>query len=473
MIKTKELCNKFTNLSQEDIEKIIQIANVLPLIANIVKADVFINCLVKNSGKAIVVAEAKPVNHYSMYDNSVVGEFALRDNEPAVIRTLEVGIATRDLKAVTQEQKSVKQTVEPIKNKDGKTIGVLIIEKDITENIIKNRRLEILAETNEQLTNELREKSNDANNITYHIDDAFLIVDSSGAVIFRNPVADELYKKLGYKDSLIGMNFNNLSLDGNKFKDIIINKDCEVFEVNIGRFVLQIKYIVQHGENLNLIMLIKDITDVKQKEKELILKSVAIKEIHHRVKNNLQTIASLLRLQSRRTESDEFKNVLSESMNRILSIAATHEILAQEGIDEVDIKDVILKIKDGLIKNNSFENTYIDINVKGNGFPINSDKSTAIGLIVNELLQNCLKHAFKGKENGSIEIQINKGNLYSTVSIIDNGIGFDINSVESKSLGLSIVKGLVKDKLNGNLSIHSDCNGTKVLFEFERLEYLV
>ncbi|GAA0182833.1 sensor histidine kinase [Clostridium sediminicola] len=473
MKKTKELCYKFTNLSEEDIEKLIQIANILPLIANIVKADVFINCLVKNSGKAIVVAEAKPVNHYSMYDNSVVGEFALRGNEPAVIRTLEVGIATRDLKAVTQEQKSVKQTVEPIKNKDGKTIGVLIIEKDITEKIIKNRKLEILAETNEQLTNELREKSNDENNITYHIDDAFLIFNSIGAVIFRNPVAYELYKKLGYKDPLFGMNFNNLSLDGNKFKDIIMNKDCEVFEVNIGNFVLQIKYIVQHGENLNLIMLIKDITDVKQKEKELILKSVAIKEIHHRVKNNLQTIASLLRLQSRRTESDEFKNVLSESMNRILSIAATHEILAQEGIDEVDIKDVILKIKDGLVKNNSFENTYIDINVKGNGFPINSDKSTSIGLIVNELLQNCLKHAFQGKENGSIEIQIDKGNLYSTVSIIDNGIGFDINSVESKSLGLSIVKGLVKDKLNGNLSIHSDCNGTKVLFEFERLEYLV
>jgi two-component sensor histidine kinase len=94
-----------------------------------------------------------------------------------------------------------------------------------------------------------------------------------------------------------------------------------------------------------VVVINRDITWNKQQEKELSLKSVAIKEMHHRVKNNLQTIASLLRLQVRRTENDETRAVLSESMNRILSIAATHELLAQSGVDQVKIGEVLMHIK--------------------------------------------------------------------------------------------------------------------------------
>ena len=116
----------------------------------------------------------------------------------------------------------------------------------------------------------------------------------------------KLYKKLGYKDDIVGMNFVNLVLNGIPFNKIIEGKEDSVSEMEVGKLCLQVKYAVTGGRDnsLGLIMLIKDITEVKEKEKELILKSVAIREIHHRVKNNLQTIASLLRLQSRRIEND-------------------------------------------------------------------------------------------------------------------------------------------------------------------------
>jgi len=362
---------------------------------------------------------------------------------------------------------NVRQTVEPIKNDNDRTIGVLIIEKDLTEKNSDNKNIELFTETNKFLGNKIHINNNNEGNITYHIDDAIIIFDENGVVRFVNPVAEKLYEKLGYRDKLIGMDFENISLDNKLLHEISCNSEFDTSEVNIGNLTLQVKYIYQSSKVLNLVMLIKDITDMKQKEKELILKSVAIKEIHHRVKNNLQTIASLLRLQSRRIDNMEIKNALDESMNRILSIAATHEILAQEGIDEVDIKEVIQQIKVSISRCFNISSDKINITVEGDGFKIDSDKSTSIALIVNELLQNSLQYAFEGRSYGDINIKIQRGKVYSSISVVDDGMGFDTDLISNKSLGLNIVKSLVKDKLHGNFNIVSNCNGTKILFDFK------
>lgn len=473
----KELCKAYTYLKDEDIGIIEHISNTLQFISDLVKSDVFIDCPTKESGKAIVVAQAKPCYCKSLYSKNVVGQLALRENEPAVIRTMEIGMPTKDVKGITQENINTKQTVEPIKNKTGKTVGALIIEKDEKEIIDASRRIEILAETNETLTNILTEKtvkkeqkkyiSHEDNNITYHIDDAIIIFDENGIVRFKNPVADKLYRELGYKENLIGMDFNNISLSDHKFSELIENKQVSSYEVSINDMVLQVKYVFQNNKNFNLAMLIKDITYVKEQEKELILKSVVIKEIHHRVKNNLQTVASLLRLQARRIDNEEFKSALNESMNRILSIAATHEILAREGIDELNIKDVIQRIKYSMFRDCYIEDVQIELIVTGDDFSINSQTSTSVSLIINELIQNSIKHAFKHKDKGKIEVNIHKGNKYSTISVIDNGNGFDINSVKDTSLGLSIVRQLVTDKLHGELNLFSNEQGTKAVFDFK------
>jgi two-component system, sensor histidine kinase PdtaS len=464
---TRELCEKYTKLANEDIDKIEHVAETLQVVADLVQADIFIDCLTRDSNTAVVVAEAKPNGVRSMYEGTVIGQLALRKNEPAVIRTLELGISTRDIKAVTQESINVKQTVEPIKNNNDKTIGVLIIEKDITKNINNKKRIEMLAETNEYLTNELYDRQSSKKDITNHIDDGIIIFDKNGVVRFTNPVANEFYQKLGYKENLVGMDFDNITLDNEPFKDIMEQKMFETFECEVGNLSLQIKYIVQNSDVLTLAMIIKDVTDFRKKEKELILKSVAIKEIHHRVKNNLQTIASLLRLQARRIKSDELKGALNESMNRILSIATTHEILAQQGIDEVDIKEVITKIKNSMIRYFDSAGKDIKAEVIGDSFTIESDKATSIALIINELLQNSLKYAFNNKEVGTIRISICKGIVYSRISVIDDGVGFDVDSIANNSLGINIVKRLVNDKLCGNFNIQSTSDGTTVLFDFK------
>lgn len=461
-----KLCKIYTTLNDDDILKIKQMALCIQSLADLENADVFIDCPTRDSDEAIVVAEAKPSNSKSLYKNSVVGELAIRANEPAVLRTLELGVPTKDLKAVTQENINVRQTVAPIKN-NGKVIGVLIVEKDITEEIKQNKHMKMLAEGYEQLANTLIYLSKNESTITEHIDDAIIIFDEDGVVRFKNSIADKLYKKLGYKDNIIGMDYDNISLDDTRFKQVVECDEYEINEIKVGKLYLKVKRIKLNSNTLKLVMLVKDITAMKEKEKELILKSVAIKEIHHRVKNNLQTIASLLRLQARRSDNEDTKKLLNESINRILSIAATHELLAQEGLDEVSIKDVINYIKNNFLKYINDSNKKIDIILEGDNFKVCSDKATSIALILNELMQNSIQYAFVGRDSGKIIINIKKDRVYSKIIVEDNGIGFDIEKVKMNSLGLSIVRSIVKDKLNGDIQIDSGEYGTKILFYFK------
>lgn len=465
----EQLCKAYTNLDDSDIELLKSIREHLPLMANLMKADVFIDCATRESGVAIVVAEAKPSMHKSMYKESVVGEYAFRHNEPAALRTLELGMPTRDLRAITQEDQIVKQNVVPIKNSSGRIIACLIVETDVYDKEKENARMQILSETTEQLTETLMDVMNDKSQIHTYLNDGIVIFDKRGYSQSINPVAAQLYRKLGYLDELVGIPYENLVLDGSRFEDIIGTSSARHSEVTIGNYSLKVKYasmMLGNSDLAGIIMIIKDISDEKAIEKELITKSVAIREIHHRVKNNLQTIASLLRLQSRRIESEEAKRAFEESISRVISIAVTHEILAQKGVDNVDIKTILERVITNAISIPN-EDKKVTIDIKGDSFEISSDVATSIALVVNELVQNSVQYAFVGRERGCVEIKIQKGIQYSSILIIDDGIGYNIENAREGSLGMKIVKSIIMDKLKGCYNVESDLNGTKVSFDFK------
>ena len=463
------LCTEHTDLPPDDICKIQQVVKIIDVVADLVESDVFVDCLTRDPDLAVVVAQAKPFNGKSLYHRSVIGEFAHRSNEPAVLRTLDVGMPTMDMLAKTQENEEVRQTVAPIKNDENKIVGCLIAETDVSDDVRAKRNLSLLSQTTDQLTEALRASNNKELGIHYHVTDGIIIFDNDGIVTLANPVAREIYKKLGYINKLEGLNFSNVTLAEVEFADILENKHIASAEVKLAHLVLDVKYLVtkRRMENqASVVMLIRDYTDVKAKEKELILKSVAIKEIHHRVKNNLQTIASLLRLQSRRIDDENAKTAFSESINRVLSIAATHEILAEKGVDDVDLSMMLRRIVRNVAGHSIAASKNIEIYFSGDSIRINSDTASSIALVVNELIQNCFKHAFANKKEGIIKIEIRKGNRYSNVCISDNGVGFDVSQEPDKaSFGNKIVKQLVA-KLRGNLTIDSGEQGTRVLFDF-------
>lgn len=465
----EKLCKEYTNLTPNDIQQLLEVRKQIPLMANLMNADVFIDCLTRESGVAIVVAEAKPTLYKSMYKETVVGEFAYRHNEPAAVRTLELGMPTRDLRAITQEDQIVKQNVVPIKNGQGTTIACLIVETDVFDKENENARMQILSETTEQLTETLMDTMNEKILIQPYLNDGIVIFDPKGMTQSLNPVAAQIYRKLGYLDELVGIPFDNLVLDGSRFEDVIKMTSAKTSEVDIDKFTLKVKYAGMKFSNSDLagmVMVIKDITDEKAIEKELISKSVAIREIHHRVKNNLQTIASLLRLQSRRIANEEAKRAFEESISRVISIAVTHEILAQNGVDDVDIKTILERIITNAMSIPS-DSCQVDLSITGDTFKISSDLATSIALVVNELVQNSMQYAFVGRQEGTLEVKILQGIQYSSILVQDNGVGFNIENAREGSLGMKIVKSIIADKLKGCYSIDSGPEGTKVSFDFK------
>lgn len=468
----KDLCKAKSNLMDEDIEKIIEISKSIQVIADLEECDAFIDVPSINPDEAIVVAEGRIDK--SIYKDSVVGKMALRANEPCVLTTLETGAVFKGVRALTQENRFVKQKIHPIKNKD-KVIGVIILEEDISDEVKENFRIKGDEAKNKlQKTQQIMNLINSNEIISDNLDVAILVYDKEGILRIRNERARDIYSKVGYRENLEGAHYNHLNINKsngrsiNEILKVLNNKGIITEEVEIGNLYFKVKTILISEEDLRIMEIIEDLTDIRNKEAEIISKSVAIQEIHHRVKNNLQTVASLLRIQGRRCSSDEAKVSLQESVNRILAIAATHELLSKDIGDEVKIMKVINAIVDNTRRCFSNSQKKIEIQVSGDDFYANTDRITAIALIINELLQNCYDHAFRDRTSGFIKISVLEKKDYIEISIIDNGVGFDITKNNSSSIGMSIVKNYVSDKLRGSLNIKTSKDGTKVEFSFPK-----
>lgn len=456
-----ELCRIYTNLTKQDIRVIQKMAIMLQPLANLEEADVFIDCPIDDND-SIVVAEAKPAGVPSSYKNSVVGMLAKQENEPAVSRTMRLGVPTKHMKALTQESTHVIQSVEPIRNED-RIIGVLIREQRLEEQYVNSERLHLSEPKFENIADALFKLSDSNHSLLDCFDEGVIVVDHDGIIALCNKVACDLYREMGFVDDVLGKSYAGLSL-------MEVPKDLEekqhFEETKVGQLHLNVRYVYLDQTKYKFAVIIRDITLWRKQEREIILKSVAIKEMHHRVKNNLQTIASLLSLQIRRADNEETKGMLGESMNRILSMASTHELLAQSGVDKVNIMKVITNIKENSLRYFDEALFNVQVDILGDDFQVDSDIATSIALIINELMQNSLKYAFVERKEGSIKIVIKKGSLYSHICMTDNGRGFDCDSIDEGRLGLRIVKVLVRDKLHGTLEISSDEHGTSTSFDF-------
>lgn len=202
---------------------------------------------------------------------------------------------------------------------------------------------------------------------------------------------------------------------------------------------------------------------------QLTEKEIVFREVHHRVKNNLQLVGSILNLQARKIEDPRFQRILKESVNRILSIASIHDILTNVSSDMQTIKsdDLLNQLRYNL-KSLLPTSQKIQLEMGGDAICMNVDIATSVALVVVELVMNSIRHAFVNREYGRIAVSICAGNLFHTVTVTDDGTGFDLLKQEKNSLGLGIVKTTVEEKLKGTLHITSSGHGTKVSFDFKK-----
>lgn len=470
--KIKQLCQEQTNLDEADIEHLVQEADELLKNSAYANEDVFID--VKNiySEHAIVIFHKKPESKLSLYENSVVGAMAYLENEPGVIRTLETGAPSIGLSARSQEGLAIHQTVFPIVREE-RVIGTLIIERNAPQDHFSLDEEEdgLGLRSNPEITAQEQFLLFD------HIDEACLVFDHQGYLKYFNQAAADSYRhKLGYMDSIEGMHYSNLVLDSLPFEEIpqlgqqAPHEKPHQVEVHYGSYCFLIKrYLLAESENA--VMICKDITDIKEKEAQLLTHTTTIREMNHRVKNHLQTVVSLLRLQAQQSLGAETKKALNDSMTRVLSIAATHELLSSQQDDSIQIEHLLKKVIENV--QHCFAGhmeTALTYSLEPE-LCLDSSRATSLALIVNELLQNSYEHAFKDKnksEKPQIHLQVGLKNDIITLKVLDNGSGYNKEQSFDNHLGLLLVERFVQGKLFGTLSIHSDHEGTTTTIRFKK-----
>ncbi|MGG0287111.1 sensor histidine kinase [Peribacillus butanolivorans] len=446
----RELCEMHTNLIDKDICILGNLSNNLTLIANLNQANVFIDCPVREGKHAIVVAEQSAHSVKSVYNYSVIGKIAYEAFEPAVFYVLRTGKDMFVNRALTQEGVMVQQSVVPVRGECNRVIAVLIMEKAIQE---------------EPETSNFFERQDEQNSLVPEfIEESIFLINNQNQIVYTNPAAINLVTDICLTECVLGTCIFDYFPS---FADVLAStEEVLMKELYIGKKIFQVKkFHIRGKKSKEAFIIFRDMTELREKERELISKSVAIREIHHRVKNNLQTVASLLRLQMRMEVPEESKPHLLVSLNRVLSISSVYEIiLASSHVDHVDLLELIKKIGDMIVYSENQESKNLSIEYIGELHSIDSDIAVSVALVANELIYNCVRHAFSGRTTGKITVSFQKDGSELEIQVLDNGIGY--SPAAKPSLGLDIIRMTVENDLDGEFSVCRIMEGTLASIRF-------
>ncbi|CAN5496523.1 sensor histidine kinase [soil metagenome] len=300
------------------------------------------------------------------------------------------------------------------------------------------------------------------------VGDGFIRLDMTGAVAFASPNALSAYHRMGLTSELEGHNLVAITRPlisdpfeaqelADHIKDSLAGGSSMRMEVDAGgaAVLLRTMPLVVHESPVGAAVLIRDVTEIKRRDRALLSKDATIREIHHRVKNNLQTVAALLRLQARRTTNAEGREALAESVRRVSSIALIHDALSMSVDEQVNLDEVIDRILP-IMNDVAAVDSPIKISRVGALGVLDADRSTALIMVVTELVQNAIEHAFSSTEQGCVTIRAERSARWLDVTVHDDGKGLpDGFSLEkSDRLGLQIVRTLVSAELDGSIGMH-------------------
>ncbi|MGH2730313.1 MAG: sensor histidine kinase, partial [Actinomycetota bacterium] len=293
------------------------------------------------------------------------------------------------------------------------------------------------------------------------IGDGLFVLERSGRIEWASPNALSALRRMGVKQNVLGRLLDDLGLG-----ETPVQRSLTSLRLLDGELVrgdthveLRVMPLIEDGRLMGGLVLARDVSEIRQKERVISVKDATIREIHHRVKNNLQTIASLLRLQGRRLHSEEAKAAIQESVLRIGSIALVHETLTEEPADIAEFGEVARRIGHMVSEGLVLPDTRIDIKVTGSTGPLGADIATPIAVTLTELLQNAIEHAFPDGRNGTISVELAREDDDVILAIRDDGVGMPEGGPEGERLGLQIVRSLVEE-LGGSFEIVSDVGTT-------------
>lgn len=423
------------------------------------------------------VAHARPAAAATLFYRDISGPAARYDWAQVLDQAFESGQISAQPEVAEYEGTNTRVAAYPVfqpnKTIDSKPIAVISRHTNLGESRMPTKfQINFMAAANELLgmvtSGEfpIPEAGTASKRGAPRASDGLIRLDAEGNVVFASPNALSMFNRADVSGELEGRvlaealtsTTSALSQADEALPLVLTGKGAWRCDLELGAITIALRSIPvkSHGQRTGAILLCREVSDLRVRERELITKDLTIREIHHRVKNNLQTVASLLRLQSRQSDSEEVKESLGQAMRRVSAIAVVHDVLS-EGIEQEISFDQIFKRILALIPEIAGYHTTVKTEFSGTFGELPTARATPLALVLTEVVANAVEHGL-GDRSGKIAVEASRDKKNLHIEVTDDGSGLAEGKVGS-GLGTQIIKTLVESELRGKISWTSPIRG--------------
>ena len=474
-------------LSADQVHRLRELVADWQLLSDLSFADLILWVPLRKDMKSwptgyVAVAHIRPTTAATLFPHDVIGVEITYGARPHIDQALSSAEIIRDTQPEPMGDFMVKEETIPVIF-DEHVIGVISRHRN-SELMRQPSRLELnyreIAHNLYRMISEGTFPYPDAGSLfdpAPRVGDGLIRLDVNGVVSYASPNARSAFSRLGWMSEVEGHllgevaqslarvrpdaheETNALGLTGKSLKRVEIENAG-------GTIDFTVLPLIKSGDRIGAIVKLNNVTELRRRERELVTKDATIREIHHRVKNNLQTVSALLRLQARRIEDPGASAALNEAVRRIASIALVHETLSSSRDSSVAFDEVLDSLVSHALELSPRMNE-LHIERTGKLGSLEPRIATPLALVITELIHNALEHGL-AEEGLALGIHVSSNGSELSVTISDDGVGFpegfDIST--SPNLGLQIVRTLTENELRGTLSLITDEQETRAVLTF-------
>jgi two-component sensor histidine kinase len=470
MASLAELARLRTDLEGPQLAHLQRLVGTWGLLADFCFADLLLYAPVRGEvdDSFIILGQIRPATTQTVYRSDWVGTVVTAEERPLVANSFRSGEIVEATVEISGLKEQVRVLAIPVRW-DGEVIGVATRESALMfgrqpgelERVyveVFNRFARMIAAGAFPFPTDDPEPEE-----APRVGDGVMLLDAQARVVYTSPNAVSALHRVGVHANTEGMRLGELGLDEAPLHRAFALPGPVTEEIEQGpeiTVLLRCIPLLEQDEVSGAVVLLRDISELRRRDRLLLSKDATIQEIHHRVKNNLQTISSLLRLTGRRLESPEAKAAIEESVRRVRSIALVHEILSREAGEDVPFIEIVRPVCRMVEEAFHTPDRPVRCLVDGDAGNLPAQVATPLAVVLNELLQNAFDHAYpEGKEidAGEVVLRLQRESDALVVQVVDDGAGlpdgFDLET--SMGLGLSIVRTLVTSELGGTIDVRT------------------
>jgi two-component sensor histidine kinase len=476
MASLAELARQHTTLDKDALAHLQRLVAGWGLLADFCFADLLLFARVdKPSAEAppgdehfVVLGHIRPTTSQTLYRSDLVGDILSASDRPLVARAMHHGEIIEGEITASAIRERVRVQCIPVRWKDD-VIGIMtrdsapLVGRQPGE--LERTYIQIFHRLAAMMAHGLYPYAAEESDSEEppRVGDGVILLDRSSRVEFASPNAISALHRIGIHGNTEGMRLTDYGFDDRIIRTAYTSKMPVTREIERGietTVVFRCLPLIENDEVSGAVLICRDISDLRRRDRLLLSKDATIREIHHRVKNNLQTIGSLLSLHGRRLSSEEARQAIEESARRIRSIALVHETLSRNAEDDVPFLDILRPILRMAEETMVSPDEPIYFRAVGDAGRLPSQVATPLAVVLNELLQNAVDHAFPpeaGLHGGHVKVALENVDARLTVEVTDDGVGlppgFDLSHA---GLGLTIVQKLVENELGGTISVRTN-----------------